>query len=517
MLFAASLRAEPEPARQTVLPAPADAPSLAAPNTPKVATAQLLPTTPMLGPYVSLQDYCIQLRKTGSGECEAGRGPFARGWKRGPRGPFISATTLVVKHELGPHKVETCHVALRTKHGHYLSADSTTCEGPASGEQRKTALNSMHWLDQLGVGVLALSGDRLRRVRVDEARWWGQIYSESDVWEGFVQFCGMLPSGVPACSAPLASGCGKDTLQPLQLQGNELVSTASADTRRYCSGEVLATGRYALPFTGLLPAATVLASEPSETESEAPPEPAPLIGPFRSLQQYCAEPTTTFDPLQNALSPADDSASLEFDAEPGARSAPYRWVADPLSNEPRCDLRKGPWNARKLRAPKLDPHLEGPNSLLAVDLLRMQGDMAGAAIEQCRIALTTRAGVFVHDSTATCQGLVGPDSTIETRVLDLRWLDAKSPTRIARIDIENTVYERTQGVVLCGVGPSGVPSCAGRYPLQCLNGEASVVRLALRVENGFVHLTPTGKAVDPDVPSFDDCSQFTKPLPLSFP
>ena len=355
------------------LPLLAVPPAVKAEPAAAVTAVGVLPTSPMLGPFGSIADYCAASVKTSTGTCAPGRSRFARGWQRGERGAFESATTLVMNRRLGRHAIQTCHVVMKTKQGFFVSADSTTCDGQAAGERRKTQLDSLHWLDQLGRGILAVNSQRLRRARVSEARWWGMAYSESDVWETDSQLCGMTPAGVPACTAPLATSCGQDSLRPLQLEGNELVSTVAAKASSVCSGGLLPAGRYRLPFTGL---ASVVPPASAEAET-ATPAPYPLVGPFTSLRNYCLDPTTTFDPFSGGLS-AGDETGLAFndDQEPRHEPPPYRFVTDPLSNEATCDRRPGPWSGRSLRAGTAD--INAPDALVAVDLLSMKGNMAGA-------------------------------------------------------------------------------------------------------------------------------------------
>jgi hypothetical protein len=192
-------------------------------------------------------------------------------------------------------------------------------------------------------------------------------------------------------------------------------------------------------------------------------------------------------------------------------------MPDPLAKEPRCTSKPSPWSTRKLRAAGSPNKNDNQASLLAVDLLSLNADMAGAPIQMCRIALTTRAGVFVEDDTSTCQGVIGPDSAIQTRTLGLSWLEVAPYGRIARLDIEQVVHGRMRSTLLCGVGPSGVPSCAGNYPLLCMNSDAALVTLELKVEAGFVHLTPSSKPPSPDLQSYLDCDEVSAPMPLSFP
>jgi hypothetical protein len=477
---------------------------------PAPADAPWLPTEPMLGPYPTFDAYCSALASAGSGRCERKRGYFARGWTRGRRGPFLSATTWAVERKLGAHTFGTCHIALQTERGWYVSASTTSCSGPGASGLRTTELEGLHWLDRFGFGVLAARTSQQRRARIEERRWWGQMYTESDIWEAQTMLCGMALSGVPACTAALATQC-QSGAQPLNYleQPLRIESTASAETVAACGGQTLPKGNYSWPFST---APSHYRAPPAEEIQPlvAPTRAAtdntlPLIGPFSSLREYCADPPTFMGVFDEGLSLEGEQPSLD-EASGESPATPYVKVPDPLLLEPRCERRVGRWNTRQL-------HGKGP--VLAVQLLRKTGDFAGADVEYCHIAITTHAGVFVSDPGGTCQGVIGPDVEITTRVLALSWLEPKTHNAF-RIDLETQVHSTARSALLCGVGPSGVPSCSPPYPLQC-QGAETPSGLSLDFDGAFVHLTQTGKPLPDDMQSYEDCDQYAQPLPLVFP
>jgi hypothetical protein len=505
-------------------PAQASQPIQAVP--PRVAPQ--LPTQPALGPFASLQAYCASLARSGAGHCDASLNDFAPGWQRGARGPFLSATTLRVWRIVGPHRVATCHLALRTRRGWYLSSQLGVCEGQARGEVRHTSLAGLRWADEAGMGVVSSVRTVERTLQVAEHRWWGQAQLETTLNETQAVLCGMGPGLAPACSATLATTCGLEPSSLLHLeQGQVMSSLAAVDARAACGGEVLPPGSYALPFLpGPTPfhqqRAKLASSETTHTDAVSgergetvPAEARLLYGPFPSVAAFCKDPATFFDPFREHDIEQDDEDAAQGLARGEAPVS--AGMPDPTLRLAACERGRGDWSSRELTAAS---GLSAP--IRRVQLLRLHERLAGVhRVEQCRVTIATSQGVFVSEDTEPCQGVIGPDQEVRTRLRALRWLPGREG-RVFQLEEQRelSLYGAQRYARLCGVGPSGVPSCSVRYPLYCRDEQGASVPLEVGYSAGSVRLEPAVRAApsadlapDPDWA----CSDWASPLPLVFP
>jgi hypothetical protein len=497
----------------------------AAPETAQssVSQEQLLPTERMVGPLPSLEAHCDALLKTGIAHCDAEPSDFGRGWRRGERAPLLGATTLRVSRTLGPHTVKTCHVALRTASGWYISAQTTICAGQAVGETRNSSLSGLRWADEAGFGVLAANVSQERRVQPEEHRWWGQLNLESETFETQVMLCGLGRDQTPQCSAFLTTQCGSSWSPFMVWEKGRLLSDPRPEMQDLCSGVVLPRGAYALPFVpGRLPFHQQLLLDDSvEAVPSVLPAPVPsapttsrlMYGPFASLDAYCADPPSFLDPLTpqsgdggGDIDASEDEAYAEDDGD-GATPRPPRRVPDPQLQLASCDRRWGSWNSRQLTARGAIQHVE---------LLRIKDSIAGAQREYCRVAVSTAAGVFVSDEEEPCQGVVGPGRYVSTRLRALSWL-TDAPGMLFKIEIEQSFEGLQRFAMVCSVGASGVPSCGPWHSLQCQDEQAAVVELDFAFRNGAVERARKGAVANPNISTYLPCSEVSATQPLLFP
>jgi hypothetical protein len=147
--------------------------------------------------------------------------------------------------------------------------------------------------------------------------------------------------------------------------------------------------------------------------------PKPLEGPFRSLADFCAT------------------------QRQGNRRG------DPLI----CDEQRPPITSGL-------SHLGATSAFRQVELFTV------ASGTQCGLGLRTSAGWFVDGETVGCEwpgkrAIEIKELRVEGGVLVLRWV------RRSRFSVnKQTLDEESEQMLLCGIGPSGKPSCTPAIPLR---------------------------------------------------
>jgi hypothetical protein len=131
----------------------------------------------------------------------------------------------------------------------------------------------------------------------------------------------------------------------------------------------------------------------------------------------------------------------------------------------RCDLQPGGYG-RTLSG--------GTSTLLEARLFSFRADLAGTKVSFCRIAVRTAAGWFVADPEVDgpCQGVHGPGATATTKTEALRFSD-DGQVVVAIVRRESSRDGAERSIVLCGVGPSAIPSCTESVSIGCVTNDES--------------------------------------------
>jgi len=107
--------------------------------------------------------------------------------------------------------------------------------------------------------------------------------------------------------------------------------------------------------------------------------------------------------------------------------------------------------------------LSGRGPILEARLVSVFYDDGNIPVHYCRVALRTKQGWFVTSDNEPCRGKFLPSDEMtrdlaDTRALPLRWLDSKGSVLL--IDsLHSDLMGLCRQVRVCGVGPSGIPSC----------------------------------------------------------
>ena len=363
-----------------------------------------------------------------------------------------------------------CRVAVQTSRGWYVSHHDTPCYGlPALCEVTTTEVLDFRWADEIGLGVLlvrAANGDVCN----------GPTFSKSFL------FCGMGPENVPRCTTAMTDGC--NILAPFAIAGGQVVLQDEGRTDCINSATPVASGRYTLDLLGAVPGPRPWEPPASEGELPDPVVATQAYGPFSSVSSYCADPPT---------------------------------FGDPSVGEQHCAQDAPVWRGT----------VTGPGGLSSVELLYMEDDLWGAPLHHCRVALQTAAGWFVTTEPRICEGTTGASSERETRLRALRWL---APRPVVLVDALSYRYDVDFGgyiepapgdyaagattgsttndaggksgprkIRLCGVGPSGVPSCTSEILAGCVREDGQATH-EIHFDGSMLELTQTN-----DPPDEFDC------------
>jgi hypothetical protein len=235
---------------------------------------------------------------------------------------------------------------------------------------------------------------------------------------------------------------------------------------------LLALALAACPGRGVTPAATAAksaapAADRAQVSAPAPApgdpfSPARLAGPFPSLEAYCASIGAKLSTLEEieAAPPPEHPEDEEYKAPPPACDLTRTGLAAPpptLSSGPYEEVR---FFARVSERSALPPRVS------------------------CELALRTAAGWFAAGPTFTCRALVGmmgvASATVTATSAD-DLLPGGAPELTIRYRVRQemvTIDEGLGGVkkygslvaeseyaILCGIGPSGAPSCTAGIPV----------------------------------------------------
>ena len=197
--------------------------------------------------------------------------------------------------------------------------------------------------------------------------------------------------------------------------------------------------------------------------------PAPLRGPFKSVEAYCA--------------------GL-------ARETRRRMVEEGEHVRQTCMLS---------RTVKLLGGASREAEIRDARLRRISASPFGAPLEICRVALRTAQGWWIReaDDDPTCKGPIGPSSVIKThadtvaRTARGRLITVESTIETERRNydpgpggnrVANYELERRRVMRLCGVGPSGTPSCTPEITTGCNDTQGTMRTVSWRITEDTLYL-----------------------------
>ena len=463
----------------------------------------------MEGPYPSVERYCASLprrdRERGLriDSCAPAPNWWDDGQRRGARGPFLGGRLLGLLGHHGPHVVQLCGAALRTRAGWFVSQPHQPCEGPTPFGTVKTTPNEVRWADELGMGILWVHARHGIESNEISWRWWGNF-----AWQGGLEYasltlCGIGGNGKPQCTAPLIANCAGGVLESSAglLQNPELTDEPSGSFP--CTRARLPSGEYRAPFED---AADSLARRIwRETTDDSVYEASehgklaglPGYGPFPSVESYCT-----------------DVPSFSAQAD---------WDVD-------VDLRE-----RCVSSPRFRGALGPRGPLLGLRLLSVeQNTDLDVPARYCRVALRTARGWFVPTDYSRCE-YNGSDAIARVQSRAPQWFVMdKQP--VALIDAAWTQYpvewylgeeefpdldesaesppsepsqqlpeqgigslESAPRVVrACSVGASGIPSCTPWIEAGCANGNGQTSHRVTITDRGL-EITPKKLPADTDL------------------
>ena len=213
-------------------------------------------------------------------------------------------------------------------------------------------------------------------------------------------------------------------------------------------------------------------SEPMELAAQA------LAGPFPSVSAYCARLRRE----TAAAAAAGEGRRMSCDAREPAASG-------------RVTLGRG--ERGRLREARV---------------VRVRTEIAGAPVELCRVALRAAGGWYVSPEEDTCEGVVGPSR--RTRVVREALAWAGSPGEAVALETEHEDALRSYDVApdggrveglevprrrtlrICGVGPTGAPSCTPAVTTGCTSFEGTLIEGRWTYEGGVLRVTEAGRLAE---------------------
>jgi hypothetical protein len=189
--------------------------------------------------------------------------------------------------------------------------------------------------------------------------------------------------------------------------------------------------------------------------------------------------------------------------------------AHPVERDDSC-------NPAPPRARSASVGLGGRGAVRAVSVVHLPADMACAPIEVCSMAIQTDRGWFVEEPEETCNGVIGPGTRVARRDERLSWADAGGAAVVeylftavtTRYAPTGTQVERsaTRWLTVCGLGPSGEPSCTDPVAVSCTDMAGKVSRVSWSYQDGHLVLES-----DADPEGCMTASLILGSYPLQFP
>lgn len=150
--------------------------------------------------------------------------------------------------------------------------------------------------------------------------------------------------------------------------------------------------------------------------------------------------------------------------------------------------------------------------LLGARLVRVRTDIAGAPVELCRVALRVAGGWYVSQEEDTCEGVVGPSRSTKVQREALAWVGAPGEVVAVETELEDGLrsydvapdggraegfeVQRRRTLRLCGVGPTGAPSCTPAVTTACTNFEGTRIEGRWSFEGGLLRVTEAARLAE---------------------